>query len=71
MTNGRKLDKRVLVPGLAVLALLVIGAEAPSFAQRGAKSTRSVDRGSSSSGAKVSAPSRSSSAPPLSMTVEA
>ena len=39
MTNGRKLDKKVVVPGLALLALFVIGAEAPIFAQGRAAST--------------------------------
>ncbi len=63
MTNGRKLDKRVVVPGLAILALLVIAADAPTFAQGRAKSTRSSGSGSSSSGSKVSSGSSSSSAP--------
>ena len=39
MTSGRKLDKRFAVPGLALLGLLVIGAEAPLEGQ--ARQTRS------------------------------
>ncbi len=41
MISGRQLNKKVLVPGLALLAVLVIGAEAPLSADRGAKATRS------------------------------
>jgi hypothetical protein len=41
MTNGRKIDKKVVVPGLALLAMFVIGADAPVFAQRDARATRS------------------------------
>ncbi len=54
MTSGRKLDKRYLIPGLALLAVFVIGAEAPLFAQAKAKSTRSA-------GSNNSAPSKASS----------
>ena len=68
MTNERRLDKKV-VPGLALLAVFVIGAEAPLFADRGAKATRSSGgssatrlsgtSSSSSSRASASSPSRS------------
>lgn len=42
MTSGQKFDKRILVPGLALLALLVVGAEAPAFADGQARATRSA-----------------------------
>ena len=40
MTTGRKLDKRFLIPGVALLGLFVIGAESTAWAQR-AQQTRS------------------------------
>lgn len=64
MTNGRKLDKKVLVPGLALLTLLVIGADAPLLAQERAQpraqSTRSSGGGSSSAPKTMSRSSNSS-----------
>ena len=68
MTSGRKLDKKVLVPGLALLTVFVIGAAAPLSADRGAKATRSgsaaprvpnAGGGSSSSRASASSSGRS------------
>ena len=64
MTSGRKLDKRFLVPGLALLALFVIGAEAPLFAQAKAKATRSSGSSGSASRASSGTMSRTSSSAP-------
>jgi hypothetical protein len=61
MTNERKLDKKVVVPGLALLAILVIAAEAPLFAQGRATATRSSSGSSSSSGTVSRTSSNSSS----------
>lgn len=60
MTNGQRLDKKVVVPGLALLTLFVIGAEAPVFAQGRAAGTRSSG-GDTKSAGTVSGSSRSSS----------
>lgn len=68
MTRERKLDRKWMVAGLALLTAFVIGADAPLFADRGAKATRSSGGASagraSSAGSSASAPtavSRSSS----------
>jgi len=61
MTNGRKLDKKVMVAGLALLVVFVIGAESPLFAQGRAAATRSSGSSGSSSSARSSSPSSSSS----------
>lgn len=45
-----KLDKKLLVPGLAILAMMVVAADAPLFAQGRAQSTRSSGSGGTSSG---------------------
>ena len=57
MTSARKLDKKLLIPALALLGTFVIGADALS-AQAKAKATRSPSGGSSASSGT---PSRSSS----------
>lgn len=55
MTDGRKLDKRFLVPGLALLAVVVIGAEALS-AQGRATATRNSGSSTSSGSSPSSSP---------------
>ncbi len=74
MNNGRRIGRKYMVPGLALLAMLILGAQAPLSADRDAKATRSssgkaptMSRTStppapSSSRATASGPSRSSAA---------
>ena len=57
MNDGRKIGRKFLVPGLALLAMLILGSQAPLSADRGAKATRS-------SGGKAPTMSRTSSSPP-------
>lgn len=54
MTSGRKLDKKLLVPGLALLTVFALGAQQPAEAQGRAAQTRS---GSSSGGGAAKASS--------------